>query len=98
MWSKLVISQLNGQIDIDSAIGKGTTLSIKVPLTLAILPTLMVVLGERKFALPLSVVNEIFEFDRSKTNVVDGQTVVKVRGKAPPLFFSTGLVVAWQRS
>jgi two-component system chemotaxis sensor kinase CheA len=83
---KTRISQLNGMIDIDSTPGTGTALTIKVPLTLAILPTLMVVLGKRKFALPLSVISEIFELSQSKTNVVDGQTVVQVRGKAPPLF------------
>ena len=42
---KTRITQLNGQIDIDSTPGKGTCLTIKVPLTLAILPTLMVTLG-----------------------------------------------------
>ena len=83
---KTRISQLNGMIAIDSTPGTGTTLTIKVPLTLAILPTLMVVLGKRKFALPLSAISEIFELSQSKTNVVDGQTVVQVRGKAPPLF------------
>lgn len=84
---KTRIAQLNGTIDIDSKVGRGTTISIKVPLTLAILPTLMVVIGERMFALPLSIVNEIFELGSKQTNVVDGQTVVHNRGKAPPLFF-----------
>ena len=83
---KTRITQLNGSVDIDSVKGEGTTLSIKVPLTLAILPTLMVVLGERKFALPLSIVNEIFELETKPTHVVDGQTVIQNRGKAPPLF------------
>ena len=84
---KTRIAQLNGTIDIDSKLGRGTTMSIKVPLTLAILPTLMVVIGERMFAMPLSIVNEIFELGSKQTNVVDGQTVVHNRGKAPPLFF-----------
>jgi two-component system chemotaxis sensor kinase CheA len=83
---KTRITQLNGMVEIESKKGEGTTLSIKVPLTLAILPTLMVVLGQRKFALPLSVVNEIFELNSKPTNVVDGQTVIQYRGKAPPLF------------
>ncbi len=83
---KTRITQLNGQVDIDSTLGVGTCLSIKVPLTLAILPTLMVVLGKRKFALPLSIVNEIFELSSRRTNVVDGQKVIQYRGKAPPLF------------
>ncbi len=84
---KTKISQLNGTVDIDSAQGKGTTLRIKVPLTLAILPTLMVRMRGRKFALPMSVVSEIFELEMGKTKVVDNRRVVMVRQKAMPLFF-----------
>ncbi|RRJ84978.1 chemotaxis protein CheA [Aestuariirhabdus litorea] len=84
---KTKISQLNGIIDIQSEAGKGTTILIKVPLTLAIMPTLMVMLGQQAFALPLVSVNEIFHLDLSKTNVVDGQEVVIVRDKALPLFY-----------
>ncbi len=84
---KTRISQLNGTLDIDSKLGRGTILTIKVPLTLAILPTLMISLGERTFALPLSNVNEIFELETRKTNVVDGQLMVMVRDKAVPLFY-----------
>ena len=83
---KTKITQLNGTIDIDSELGKGTVLKIKVPLTLAILPTLMVQLGARKFALPLSNVSEIFELSSKKTSIVDGKEVVMNRGKAPPVF------------
>lgn len=84
---KTKITQLNGMIDIDSTLGKGTTLTIKVPLTLAILPTLMVQLGTRKFALPLSNVSEIFELNSKKMSIVDGRQVVLNRGKAPPIFY-----------
>ncbi len=84
---KTKITQLNGTIDIESALGKGTVLTIKVPLTLAILPTLMVQLGDRKFALPLSIVNEIFELSSKKTSIIDGKEVVLNRGKAPPIFY-----------
>ena len=83
---KTKIMQLNGTIEIDSEMGKGTTLRIKVPLTLAILPTLMVRLGTRKYALPLSTVSEIFELSSKKTSIVDGREVVLNRGKAPPVF------------
>ncbi|WP_309544688.1 chemotaxis protein CheA [Alkalilimnicola ehrlichii] len=81
------ISQLNGSIEIESKLGQGTTMRIKVPLTLAILPTLMVKVDGRKFALPMSVVREIFELESARTNVVDGRLVVMVRNKAMPLFF-----------
>ncbi len=84
---KTSISQLNGSIEIDSVVGEGTRLTIKVPLTLAIIPTLMVVLGQQVFALPLVNVSEIFDLDLSSTNMVDGQRVVMVRDTALPLFY-----------
>ncbi|VAW66635.1 Signal transduction histidine kinase CheA [hydrothermal vent metagenome] len=84
---KTRITQLNGVLDIDSELGRGTILTIKVPLTLAILPTLMIALGRHTFALSLANVNEIFELETRKTNVVDGQLMVMVREKAVPLFY-----------
>ena len=84
---KTKINQLNGSVKIDSVLGKGTTLEIKVPLTLAILPTLMIVVGDQTFALPLGSVNEIINMDMSKTNMVDGQLTKIVRSKAIPLFY-----------
>ena len=83
---KTKISQLNGSVEIDSTIGKGTRLVIKVPLTLAIMPTLMIMLGHQTFALPLASVNEIFHMDLRKSHVVDGQECIAVRDQAIPLF------------
>jgi two-component system, chemotaxis family, sensor kinase CheA len=84
---KTKINQLNGTVHIHSKLGQGTLLEIKVPLTLAILPTLMVIVGKQPFALPLATVNEIFHLDLSKTNTVDGQLTIVVRNKAIPLFY-----------
>ena len=84
---KTRITQLNGQLDIDSELGKGTKLSIKVPLTLAILPTLMVKIGQHAFALPLSMVREIIEMDTKTPNIIDGHPVIMVREKAVPVFY-----------
>jgi two-component system chemotaxis sensor kinase CheA len=84
---KTKINQLNGTVNIDSKMGVGTTLEIKVPLTLAILPTLMIVIGQQTFALPLGSVNEIINLDMQKTNTVDGQLTMIVRSKAIPLFY-----------
>ncbi|WP_221799032.1 chemotaxis protein CheA [Oceanobacter mangrovi] len=83
---KTKISQLNGTIRIDSSPGMGTTIAIKVPLTLAIMPTLMVMLENQAFAFPLVSVNEIFHLDLTQTNIVDGQEVVVVRERPIPLF------------
>lgn len=84
---KTKISQLNGTVNVFSSKGQGSRVVIKVPLTLAIMPTLMVMLGNQAFAFPLVSVNEIFHLDLSRTNVVDGQEVVIVRDKALPLFY-----------
>ncbi len=84
---KTRIAQLNGSVEIESTVGKGTRLSVKLPLTLAIMPTLMVQLGKQLFALPLVNVNEIFNLDLTKTNTVDGQLVVVVRGKTLPIYY-----------
>ena len=84
---KTRIAQLNGVVEIFSQLGKGTTLSIKVPLTLAIMPTLMVKLKNQTFALPLVNVSEILHLDLRLTNVVDEQLVIMVRERALPLFY-----------
>ena len=84
---KTKINQLNGSVNIDSELGKGTRLAIKVPLTLAILPTLMIVVGAQTFALPLGAVSEIINMDIGKTHKVDGQLTMIVRSKAIPLFY-----------
>lgn len=84
---KTNISKLNGSVRVISEVDKGTTIEIKVPLTLAILPTLMVQISGRTFALPLTSVSEIFYLDLSSMRNVDGQNTVIIRDKAVPLFF-----------
>lgn len=84
---KTSITKLNGSLHIISKKGVGTTLEIKVPLTLAILPTLMVLVGGQSFALPLTSVNEIFHLDLNQVKVVDGQATIVIREKAIALFY-----------
>jgi len=84
---KTRIAQLNGSIEIDSEMGKGSRIAIKLPLTLAIMPTLMVLLEEQVFALPLVSVVEIFNLDLTESKVVDGQPVVLIRNKALPIYY-----------
>ncbi|MHB8919473.1 MAG: chemotaxis protein CheA [Halothiobacillus sp.] len=83
---KTAITRLSGLINIDSQQGVGTTINIKVPLTLAILPTLMVVVSGRKYAIPLGIVSEIFEMADKEINIVDGQATIIVRDRALPLY------------
>lgn len=84
---KNMITKLNGSIDINSVLGQGTQISIRVPLTLAILPTLMVAFEDDSYAIPLTSVQEIFDYDDSKTNKIDGQMMVRLRERSVPLFF-----------
>ena len=83
---KTRITQLNGSIEIDSRVNRGTSIRIRVPLPLAIMPTLMVVLGQQVFALPLVNVKEIIDFERSQARDVNGNETLLVRGKTLPLF------------
>ncbi len=84
---KNMITKLNGSIDIHSVLGEGTKISIRVPLTLAILPTLMVGFNEDSYAIPLTSVQEIFDFNPEKTNKIDGQMMVRLREESIPLYF-----------
>lgn len=75
------IKQLNGSIELDSRLGHGTTLRIRVPLTLAVLPALVVRSAGRRFALPLAPVADVFELDRSKLQKLERWDVVLLRGQ-----------------
>ncbi|GAB6034290.1 chemotaxis protein CheA [Galenea microaerophila] len=86
---KNMISKLNGSIEINSVLDEGTQIIIRVPLTLAILPTLMVSFGIESYAIPLTSVQEIFDYDEEQTNRIDGQMMVRLREKSIPLFFLT---------
>jgi two-component system chemotaxis sensor kinase CheA len=80
------IQKLNGSIDIRSEIGKGTTFVISLPLTLAILPVLLVQLGAQPFAVPLSMVREILPIDVAQVQEVGGRATMVVRGEVMPIF------------
>ncbi len=80
------IQKLNGSIEIRSEIGKGSVFLISLPLTLAILPVLLVLLGDQPFALPLSMVREILPIDREKMQEVGSKATIVVRGEILPVF------------
>jgi two-component system chemotaxis sensor kinase CheA len=82
---KSKIEGLNGVVDLDSQPGKGTSLTIKLPLTLAILPSLMIEIGGDIFALPLESVVEIVNVAEESLATVYGQWTARVRGRVVSL-------------
>ncbi len=82
---KTNIQKLNGSVEIRSEPGKGSVFIISLPLTLAILPVLLVLLGDQPFALPLSMVREILPIEESKMQEVGGKETLVVRGEVLPV-------------
>ncbi|HJW02138.1 MAG TPA: chemotaxis protein CheA [Azospira sp.] len=82
---KTNIQKLNGAIEIRSEPGKGSVFIISLPLTLAILPVLLVLLGDQPFALPLSMVREILPIEKDKLQEVGGKETLVVRGEILPV-------------
>lgn len=79
------IEKLNGMIDIETEVGKGTTFTIKLPLTLAIIRSLLIELGEQTFAVPLANVLEIIRLSPSEVQTIKDRQVAVVRGNVLPL-------------
>lgn len=83
---KTNIQKLNGSIEIKSVLGKGSTFIISLPLTLAILPVLLVKLGDQPFAVPLSMVREILPIKIEAVQEVGGCATMVVRGEVMPMY------------
>lgn len=86
------IQKLNGSIEIMSQAGKGTSFIISLPLTLAILPVLLVRLGEQPFAVPLSMVREILPIGADDIREVGGRATMVIRGEVLPVLPLAGLL------
>jgi two-component system chemotaxis sensor kinase CheA len=82
---KSKIEELNGAADVASLPGRGSTITIKLPLTLAILPSLMVEIGGDVFAIPMEAVIEIVSVRRDQVSKVQGRAIARVRGRVVSL-------------
>jgi len=79
------IVKLKGVIELDSKIGKGTTTTIKLPLTLAIIPSLMIGVKGENYAIPLVNVVETIRMDPAEVQHVGASAFVKLRDQVIPL-------------
>lgn len=89
---KTNIEKLKGRIDIQSSPGQGSRFTIALPLTLAILPVLMLKLDHQVYALPLSSVQEIIPIDPKLVQMVNNHPTLMIRGNVLPIFDLANLV------
>lgn len=84
---RTTVESLRGEVTVESERGRGTEVTLKIPLTLAIIEGLLVSIGPERFVFPLSTVDECIEYatsDRSEGKVRDEQRLVEVRGSLLP--------------
>jgi two-component system chemotaxis sensor kinase CheA len=79
------LKKLNGSVGIESRLGEGTTVNLRLPLTLAILPVLLVQVAEEVYALPLRSVVETAQINPKHAHRVEGNEVLCLRGETLPL-------------
>jgi len=91
------IQKLNGTIEIKSIPGKGSMFVIVLPLTLAILPVLLVRLSDQPFAVPLSMVREIMSVEAEGQQLISGKPTMVVRGEVLPVL-SLAKLIGWKES
>ncbi len=79
------IQNLKGMVDIESELGIGSTFTIKLPLTLAIIQGLLVQMHDETYAIPLSSVEEVVAVNLDKISTVNAQEVIRIREDVLPL-------------
>ena len=82
---KSKVESLSGEVSVKSKLGEGSTWSIRLPLTLAIIQALMVVVGDVKYAIPLDSIQTIEDVDPSEIELVSNREVITLRGNVCPL-------------
>ncbi len=90
---KTNVQKLKGVIEIESELGKGSTITIKLPLTLAIIQGLLVTVRDNTFAVPLSSVLEVVRIRKNEIYTMSGNEVIRLRDKVLPLARLDNLLV-----
>jgi two-component system, chemotaxis family, sensor kinase CheA len=79
------IEKINGQVELESQKGRGTKISIKIPLTLAIIQALLIRFSKHVFAIPLASVREIIQVTPEEITTIEGYEVIKFRQETIPI-------------
>jgi two-component system, chemotaxis family, sensor kinase CheA len=79
------ITRLNGLIDVESTVGMGTKIVIKLPLTLAIIQSLLIQVRQEIFVIPLSTVIEVVRITPDDIDTINGKEVIRIRDSVLPL-------------
>jgi len=94
---KANVDSIGGTVDVASRPGLGTTITIKIPLTLAIISALIVVAGEDRYAIPQIAVRELVRAkagDDNRIEEINGAPVLRLRGRLLPIVSLPGLMAS----
>jgi len=89
---KSTIKKLNGTVEYSSEIGKGSTFSLKLPLTMAIFKALFVGIGNETYAIPINNVIEIVKFSKNEVKNIGGKPTTVLRNDVLPLISLASLL------
>jgi len=82
---KSKIESLSGEVEVHSTLGEGSTWTIRLPMTLAIIKALMVRVGNEKYAIPLASILSIESIHRGDIRTIQNKEVINLRGDVIPL-------------
>ncbi len=82
---KTKIEALGGEIEAKTKLGQGSNFIIRLPLTLAIIQSLMVIIGDEKFALPLGSIQTVEDIPATEIKTIQGKEVINLRGTVVPI-------------
>ncbi len=80
-----VVEALNGSVSVESVKGKGTTVTMRLPLTLAIIQALLVKVGSYVYAIPIANIDSTLSIDRSQIKKIQDREVTVIRGEIVPI-------------